>query len=216
MTKLIKTCVTAELLFTTLLYTMSVSAEQVPQTVYQSYMAAVDGDTSSTKKTFKALSELHDNEPDNVLINAMLGSTETLLARDAWVPWKKLKYAEIGLSRMDRSLKNADNGSLDNLIFEGLPTKLWINTTVGCTFIEMPEMFDRLETGYQLLVDSIQSAAGQKQDVKSLAAMYLCAGKAAEKKGDMADAVIYLDKLLKAAPDAEEATEAALLLSELQ
>jgi len=194
---------------------VTANANPVPEQVLVMYELAVTGDKSATKTAFEELSQLRETAPRNTLVNAMLGSVETMLARDAWIPWKKLQYAEQGLNRMDKAIQAVDQADTNDLIFDGIPANIWIKTTVGCTFIEMPQMFDRLASGYELLASTIDSAQTKDQSVAAVAPLFLCAGRAAKQSGDSEAAKKYLNELVSEAPKSSEASIAKDILIEL-
>ncbi|PSW05231.1 tetratricopeptide repeat protein [Photobacterium lipolyticum] len=212
--KPIYTLIAASLVANTLMVKAAAAAPQIPAEVMASYAQAIQGDTSSTEKTFDLLTALQKEHPRSALINTVLGSTETMMGRDAWTPWNKMEYVDKGLSRMDKAVKllQADD---HKETFEGTPVSLWVKTTVGCTFIEMPEMFHRLDAGYQLLENMIKSEEVKPLPFAMKAYAYFCAGKAASLAGEPEAAQRYLNTLLANVPGSPQAIEAKALLAEI-
>ncbi|WP_024914080.1 hypothetical protein [Chania multitudinisentens] len=185
----------------------------VSTTMKSQYESAVEGDATATKQLFESLSKLYQTTPDSALLNMLLGSVETMMARDTWLPWRKLKYAEAGMSRMDKAialLQPEDEIST----FADTPVSLWVKTTAGCTFIEMPEMFNRFDSGYQLLTEMLDSDIVKSLPISVTAATYVCAGKAAKQAGQTQAAKQYLALVMSGVPGSKEAMIAGELLAD--
>ncbi len=58
-------------------------------------------DKEAVKKAEKYLSKLLEIEPNNALVIVYYGSVLTMKARDAFLPWKKMKYMKKGFAKMD-------------------------------------------------------------------------------------------------------------------
>jgi hypothetical protein len=184
----------------------------ISATMKSQYESAVDGDSSATKQLFESLRKLHKATPDNALLNMLLGSVETMMARDAWMPWRKLNYAETGMSRMDKAIALLQPED-DLATFAQIPVPLWVKTTAGCTFIEMPDMFNRFDSGYQLLTEMINSDSVKSLPLSLTAATYVCAGKAAKRAGQTQIAEQYLALVISGVPGSKEATIARQLIA---
>jgi len=175
------------------------------------YEAAAAGDSDATEQAFAALNALAASQPDNPLLLAVLGSTGTMMARDSFIPWRALKYLETGMAQIDKGISLL-GPSDSSTIFQGVPVTLWVRNTAGCTYIEVPKMFNRLESGYRILQDAINSAEAQQLPFEKLASTYLCAGQAAQKLGEQTQARSYLQAVLNRLPGTPQAQQAAALL----
>ncbi|MGF1758633.1 hypothetical protein L4D76_11930 [Photobacterium sagamiensis] len=212
--KPISPLIAASLVASTLMVKTAAAAPQIPAEVMEYYAQATQGDTSSTEKTFDLLTALQKEHPRSALINTVLGSTETMMGRDAWMPWNKMEYVEKGLSRMDKAVKLLQADDYTET-FESTPVSLWVKTTVGCTFIEMPEMFHRLDAGYQLLENTINSEEVKPLPFAMKVNAYFCAGKAASLAGEPEASQRYLNTMLANVPGSPQAVEAKALLAEI-
>lgn len=181
-----------------------------PQLLGQ-YEAAASGDSKATEQAFAALTELAAQQPDNPLLLAVLGSTGTMMARDSFIPWRALKYLETGMAQIDKGISLLGPAEVSNT-FQGVPVTLWVRNTAGCTYVEVPKMFNRLESGYRILQDAINSSEAQQLPFDKLASTYLCAGQAAQQLGDKQQARSYLQAVLDKMPGTVQAKQAAALL----
>lgn len=73
------------------------------------YMALKDSKTYA-KTAVQRLEQAYQKKPDDNVVLCYLGSAYTLLAKDAWNPFKKSSYANKGFERMDEAVrKDSDN-----------------------------------------------------------------------------------------------------------
>lgn len=187
------------------------SATPISAQLLRQYEAAAAGDSQATEQAFAALNALAQSQPDNPLLLAVLGSTGTMMARDSFIPWRALKYLETGMAQIDKGISLLGPTDSSNT-FQGVPVTLWVRNTAGCTYVEVPKMFNRLESGYRILQDAINSAEAQQLPFDKLASTYLCAGQAAQKLGESAQARSYLQAVLERLPGTPQAQQAAALL----
>lgn len=193
---------------------VAAQASEIPEAVLEHFQFASQGNKDATKSAYESLLALNENKPGSPLINTVLGSTETMMGRDAWMPWNKMKYVERGLARMDKAIQLLSPEDLAHT-FQGLPLPIWVQTTVGCTFVEMPQMFNRLNAGYDLLQDTMNHELMEHLPFEAKSAAYLCSGIAAEKAGKKEEAMKYLNTIITNVPDSAEATQAQEIIQKL-
>lgn len=186
-------------------------ANEIPNDVISHYEAAAGGDSKATEKAFEALTRLRQNNPDSALVITVLGSTETMMARDSFIPWRQLKYLEKGMAQIDKGISMLQPQDAVNT-FQGVPITLWVRNTAGCTYVEVPKMFNRLEIGYKLLKDALTSKEVIALPFEKQASTYLCAGKAAKELKDVEGARKYLTPIIEQLPGTDEAKQASELL----
>ena len=98
---------------------------------------AGSGTTSdAVDKAEKYLSRLIELDSDNALALVYYGSTLTMKARDASMPWDKMKYMKLGFARMDRAVKIA-------------PDNVEVRLIRGINSASVPGMFKRLKFALQ-------------------------------------------------------------------
>lgn len=184
---------------------------EIPAEILAHYEAAASGNSDATEKAFEGLTKLRERNPDSALVITVLGSTETMMARDSFIPWRQLKYLEKGMAQIDKGISMLQPQDAVNT-FQGVPITLWVKNTAGCTYVEVPKMFNRLEAGYKLLTDALQSEEVATLPFEKLASTYMCAGSAAKKLDDMDSARKYLQTIVEKMPGTEEAKQASELL----
>lgn len=120
------------------------------RSAYEQYLAATDGDSGATRQALEQFTELHEANPDDPVALMLMGASQALRGRDAWLPWSKLSHTEDGLDNMERAqgLLDAEH---EDLWFEGLPVSLMVPAMTGITYVEVPSMFSRFEQGLQFL-----------------------------------------------------------------
>jgi len=187
----------------------------IPSEIIKHYNEGAEGDSNANEKAFEALSELRKKHPDDALIMTILGSSEAIKARDSFIPWRQLRYIESGMAHIDKGvsmIKPSDSRKT----FEDVPISLWIKNTAGCTFVEVPKMFNRYEMGYALLEEALTSAEVSSLPFDKKASTYLCAGLGAKLMDDKKKAREYFQLIISKAPNSEEAKRAKKLLKKVK
>lgn len=145
------------------------------------YQQGVQGDATANEQAIEKLTTASAAAPDDLQLQAMLGAVETAAAKHAILPWNKMKAAEQGLSKLDKTLRLADPQNRTQAA-----VTMQVHTIAGCTFINLPDLFNRFEEGYVLLKNQIQSPAFGYAPKAAQQALYSCGAKAAGKAGDEA------------------------------
>ena len=124
------------------------------ESALQQFEQARSGSADTGDAAHEKFARLHRAAPDNPLYLAYLGSSETLIARDGWWPWSRIRHLESGLERIDRALELLD--TVDNL-----PAELVLRTrlTALATFADVPAFANRRQDALDLLRESLQSPA---------------------------------------------------------
>lgn len=187
---------------------------EIPADILAHYTAAADGDSKATEKAYEALTQLRETKPDSALVTTVLGSTEAMMARDSFIPWRQLKYVEKGMARIDKGISMLEPDDAATT-FQGIPITLWVKNTAGCTYVEVPRMFNRLEMGYEILKEALQSEEAASLPFEKLASTYMCAGIAATRLDNPEGARQYLQPIIDKMPGSEEAKQAGKLLKKI-
>jgi len=147
------------LLLTTLTMTLSLSVAQASdydapefQSAYKSYLTVSNDEGGSAKKLSSVWEVLHQADEKDPFVLVMLGSSHSLMGRDAMMPWSKMRHTEKGLEEMAIAQRLLTEKH-ESIYFEGMPVSLHVKTIAGITFSQVPDFFGRSEEGFYLLED---------------------------------------------------------------
>jgi hypothetical protein len=180
------------------------------QDAYQEYMTVSAGEGGSAKQLAKTWEHLYLADQKDPMALVMLGSSHTLMGRDAWMPWTKLRHTETGLEEMAiaQRLLTAEH---KQIYFDNLTVDLQVKTTAAITFTQVPEMFGRHEEGFYLFEDVLSDPALAKVPAPAVTYIYYYAISAALQIGKNEQAVAWQNELIELSVD-DEYTQAALKL----
>ena len=112
---------------------------------YINYLAAVD-----EKQDAASVYEDLQSYPSSPVVRVLQGSSLTLMARDAWMPWVKMKRAEEGIVLLERTLSELTPEDNQNQ-FEGVPVDVFVFFIAATTYTRLPEFFHKKAEGQALL-----------------------------------------------------------------
>lgn len=143
----------------------------------KAFQQARNGENRQIDPAIAAFETLTRAEPQQPAYAAYLGSVLALKAREAWMPWNKLKYSERGLDQIDQALA-ALKPQHDNQLLRGIPVSLETRLVAASTFLALPDgIFHRRAAGRKL-VDALlrhpalaAAPAGYRVEVQKLAAL---------------------------------------------
>ena len=121
----------------------------------KTFMQARDGQDGRIEPAIDAFESLAKAEPAQPLYAAYLGSAISLKAREAWMPWSKMKYAEQGLDHIDRALATLKPDH-DRQLMRGVPVALETRLVAANTFIKLPDGFCHRRAAGLKLLDEVQ------------------------------------------------------------
>ena len=166
------------------------------QAAFYAYTLEQGGSFESAWQEFEQLDLQY---PDHPAVQMYYGSLETVKARDAWMPWSKMKWVEQGLDRMDRAL------SLLEPVHE--QQKLGANTiamdsrlVAANTFLAVPSFLNRLQDAKDVLADMLDSVELEQQPLELRQAIYRIGVKIAEKEGKADELAAWQQKLAQLNP----------------
>ncbi len=122
------------------------------QAAYQQYLAVSGDEGGSAKKLAQQWQDIYADDMNDPLALVLLGSSHTLMGRDALMPWSKMNHTEKGLDEMSLAVRLLQDQHKTQL-FEQMPVYLHVKTTAAITFSQVPEFFGRHEDGYYLFED---------------------------------------------------------------
>ena len=125
----------------------------------KTFQQARDGDAGRIEPAIAAFEALARAEPQQPVYAAYLGSAMGLRARDALMPWNKLKYSEQGLDHVDRALSSL-KPEHDRLLVRGVPVSLETRLVAANMFTSLPdEIFHRRASGRKLIEEVLRHPA---------------------------------------------------------
>lgn len=168
------------------------------ETTIAQYNQAANGDKSKVKEVYEQLTQNISSHGADGLSLVYLGSTQTLMGRDAWMPWNKMKHTEQGLATISKGLDLLVSNQTpihEQQIRQGLPESLLAQAIAGTTFTALPDMFNHFERGYDLYIELLEKPEFAAQGYDATSWIYLYAIKAALRAGDLSQAKQWLTQM---------------------
>lgn len=213
-----KSIITRNSIVAGLLFSSQVFAVPSEELIGQ-YNQAAQGDEAKVEVVYEQLqSDLERNGAD-VLSLVYLGSTQTLMGRDAFMPWNKMKHTEQGLATIAKGLDllASDMTSLEKQpIRQGLPESILSRAVAASTFTSLPDMFNHFERGYDLYLDLLAEERFTSQPFATTSWIYFYAVKAAIRAEDTSQAERWLQEMNKRDSDNPMTLQAQAAFSEIK
>ena len=182
------------------------------QALFERGLRGSEKDNEAASERFKTLTE---QEPGNPLFLAYYGSTYTLMARDALMPWKKLKLGEQGLELIDKALRQL-TAEHDHLLFRGVPVSIETRLVAINTFLKVPDLFfHRFEAGRALLAKTMASPVFASAGAPIQARYHFQAAAIAEAQKKRDEERDHLKRVLELDPASADAPAARARLKEV-
>lgn len=123
---------------------------------FQVFLRASHGEKAAVGQAVHAFAVLSAAEPGNPVLLAYSGAAIALQAKDTFLPWKKMGYAEDGLAQMDKAL--AMLGETHGAVGRNqVPPVLDVKLVAANTFLALPRMMNRHDRGMKLLREVVHS-----------------------------------------------------------
>ena len=175
------------------------------QPAYQAFLKGGAGDKAAVDQAAAAFTELVAAEPGNPVLMAYAGAATAMKAGTTMLPWKKMGYAEDGLSMIDKAL-GALTPAHDAPIQHGTPGTLEARFIAANTFLAVPDFMNRGARGAALLNEVLQSPLFASSPLPFRGAVWMRAAALAKKQQRSDDARRWLGEVVQqGAPQAEEA-----------
>ncbi|MES9901253.1 MAG: hypothetical protein ABW168_01060 [Sedimenticola sp.] len=163
--------------------------------VFNSYYKEEGSSWDEAMTKFAALDE---RSPNNPAVLVYMGSLETLKARDAWMPWTKIKWVEMGLERIDLALEKIAP-SHDGEVVDGVAASLLTRIVAVDTFLSVPGFLNRMQDANDVFADMVDSVAFESADKETLKTIYGLGLKIAERDEKTVDVEKWRKKIAKLA-----------------
>lgn len=145
----------------------------------KTFQQARNGEDRQIEPAVAAFDALARAEPQQPAYAAYLGSALAMKAREAWMPWNKLKYSERGLDHIDQALA-ALKPQHDSQLLRGVPVSMETRLVAASTFLALPDgVFHRRAAGKKLVDDLLRHPALAAAPVQFRAAVRTLAAQAA-------------------------------------
>lgn len=172
------------------------------------------GDARAVEPAVAAFAALNRANPGEPLYEAYLGSATGLRAREAWMPWTKLKYAEEALDHADRALQ-ALTPAHDRQLVRGAPVGIEARIVAARLYLRTPdEFFHRAAAGRKLIAEVLARPDFAAAPPPLQAVGHLAAAEAARGRSDN-DELVHLKQAVTLAPASPAAEAARARLKEL-
>ena len=194
---------------------------QAPQNPDSPFIEAVQlvqraaaGDARAVEPAVAAFEKLVSADPSQPLYEAYLGSATGMKAREAWMPWTKLKYAEAALDHVDHALQTLTPAH-DRQLVRGAPVGVETRIVAARLYLRTPdEFFHRRAAGRKLIAEVLARPDFAAVPAPLRATAYLAAAEAA--RGEHADEELaHLKQAVALAPASLAADAARARLKEL-
>lgn len=116
--------------------------------------AAVRAGKAEPRDAISKFDALLERDAANPLFAAYRAAAVVMQARDAWMPWNKLKYLDDGLADMDRALAML-KPQHEQADASGLSVGALVRLVAANTFIAVPSFSNRRADGQRLVRDII-------------------------------------------------------------
>lgn len=181
------------------------------------YNQAAQGDEDLVEVVYEQLQMQLEQQGVNSLGLVYLGSTETLMGRDAFLPWNKMKHTEQGLSTISKGLELLHRNPVplqDQVTRQGVPETVLARAIAASTFTSLPDMFNHFERGYDIYLELIIDDQFVAQQFDNTSWIYLYAVKAALRAEDIPQAKRWLKEMQKKNDKDPMTLQASLLINE--
>jgi hypothetical protein len=187
------------------------------QSAFKQFLQASAGDSAAIEQAAEAFSGLLKSEPTNPVLLAYAGAATAMKATamkatTTWLPWKKMGYAEDGLSQLDKALSML-NPAHDAPVQNGTPGVLEVKYVAANTFLAVPGFMHRADRGNKLLGEVLASPLLTTAPLGFRGTVWLKAANEATKAQNPSEAKRYLDLIVQS--QAPQAAQAQALLKGL-
>ncbi|MGQ0709068.1 MAG: hypothetical protein ACT4NV_04900 [Rhodoferax sp.] len=170
-----------------------------------SFVQAQGGQSEAIERASAQFVALAQAEPANPVLQAYAGASTAMRATATWLPWKKLAYAEDGLSMLDKALASLAPAH-DAPQQRGVPGSLETRFVAANTFLAAPGFMNRQARGAKLLGEVLQHPGFASAPLEFRGAVWMRAARWAAEEKRIDDARRYLDLVVQQqAPQAEAA-----------
>lgn len=152
-------------------------------------------------------------DPENLLLKTYLGSSYTMVGRDSFFPWNKIKYTETGLDILEKAIDSigaAENQIITTTKFKG-KVALQMQMIAAITFLQVPNsIFKSKSFGMELMQKILQDPDLKTLVPAAISRIYLAYAQALEGKQQEE----YAKKVISLNADKKDVANAKKLLND--
>ncbi|WP_444944640.1 hypothetical protein ACJJIK_07555 [Microbulbifer sp. ZKSA006] len=148
------------------------------------YQKAVRSGGDAVEASYEAFKLAQAEAPADPIALFYLGASETLMAKEAWLPWKKVGYAENGIARMDKALSMLEEMENPGRSSQGMPQDLLLKGIAAKTFTSVPKFFNAFDRGMELYRELMSDSRMGHMPANATRWIYCAAQQAAELEGN--------------------------------
>ncbi|MES2130404.1 MAG: hypothetical protein V4463_24295 [Pseudomonadota bacterium] len=178
------------------------------------FFAGLGGDSGARNAAIEAFQTLAAGNPGHPLLSAYAGAAIALKARDAWMPWKKMEYAEKGANTIEKALAQLTVAH-DEQLFNGSPESVETRLVAANTLLALPDFMNRRAGGKHAIEAAMASPAFAGAGPVIRAGVLSAAAKVAAGEHRSADEITFLKQAVALAPQSQYGAMAASRLKEL-
>lgn len=155
----------------------------------------VEGDKKAVEKGKEIFEKVLSIDPSNAFATGYYGSILSLKARDAKMPWTKIKYAKRGFKQLDKSIQMN-------------PEDLDVRLIRAMNSYQVPKIMKRMSVAIEDFNFIIEHKTFESWTADHKAFVYLHFGKALEKDNQDKKSKELFELAIKEAPSSKSAKEA--------
>ncbi|WP_444896589.1 hypothetical protein [Microbulbifer sp. SSSA005] len=148
------------------------------------YQKAAAQGGAAIEESYEAFKALQKDNPSDPIALFYLGASETLMAKESWLPWRKVSYAENGIARMDKALTIIEEMDNPGRSSQGMPQDLLLKGIAATTFTKVPKFFNSFDRGFELYYELMGDPRIGYMPPDATRWIYCGALQAAELEGD--------------------------------
>lgn len=188
-----------------------VNATTMARTLQDTFLDATAGDNDANDHVLDAVESLLIQYPGDPLLTAYYGSCMSIKARDAWLPWNRAKFSQMGINSLNTSLNQLSDESF-NKPYYGLNEGLYVQSLAAISFTNMSDSLEQQERGFNMLKSMMTSNELGYYPFGPRAWIHIGAVKAAINMNNQDMAKKWADEMRKLAPTHPYTYEAHALL----
>ncbi len=190
-----------------------VDASPATKSLQEFYLDATLGNAKASAQVLETIENLLIQYPNDPLLTAYYGSTLSMKARDAWLPWNRQKFVAAGVSSLNKSLALLTEEAFETPYY-GLNEGIYIQSLAAISFMHMPTHLNQRQRGLEILSAMMNSDSFHYYPFGPRAWIHIGAVKGALEMGEIQFANRWANEMKMLAPTHPLTREALTLVKE--